>query len=95
MERSGFVVISEAKWRGWRAYVDRHPAKIVTANHAFLGVYVPAGRHKIRLVYLPQSFVIGRAISLGTLGMLVLMVVLRLKRATPAGADDEKARQPN
>jgi hypothetical protein len=78
MQRGGFVVISEAKWKGWRAYIDRHPAKIVTANHAFLAVYVPAGQHKIRLTYLPQSFVIGRAISLATLGIVLLGFVARL-----------------
>ena len=77
MEQGGFIVISEAKWKGWRASVDRHPATIVTANHAFLGVYVPAGRHKIRLTYLPQSFVIGRAITLGTLGLLILASIIR------------------
>src|SRR5437764_775267 len=72
MEHDGFVVISEAAWKGWRAYVDARPAKIVRANHAFLGVFVPAGRHSIRLTYLPQSFVIGRAITFGTLCLIVL-----------------------
>ena len=38
MERDGFVVISEAAWNGWRAYVDGRAAKIVRADHAFLGV---------------------------------------------------------
>jgi len=56
MEHDGFVVISEAAWNGWRAYVDGHPVKILRANHAFLGVFVPAGKHTIRLTYLPQSF---------------------------------------
>lgn len=73
MEHEGFVVISQAAWKGWRADVDRRPAKIITANHAFLGLYVPAGRHKIRLMYLPQSFVIGRAITFATLGIIVLV----------------------
>jgi hypothetical protein len=87
MEHEGFVVISEEAWKGWRAYVDGHPAKIVRANHAFLGVFVPAGKHTIRLTYLPQSFVIGRAITFGTLAMIVLAIALRIvvrRPRTPA-----------
>ena len=70
MQRPGFVVISEAAWSGWRAYVDNRRVKELRANHAFLGVYVPAGTHSVRLRYLPQSFVLGRAISLITLAGL-------------------------
>ncbi|HEX3069626.1 MAG TPA: YfhO family protein [Thermoanaerobaculia bacterium] len=71
MTRDGFVVISETAWRGWRAYVDGKRTKIIRANHAFLGVFVPAGHHKVRVVYLPQAFVTGRAISLITLALLI------------------------
>jgi hypothetical protein len=78
MEREGFVVISESAWKGWRADVDGQPVKIVRANHAFLGVFVPAGKHTVRVTYLPQSFVIGRAITFGTLAMIVLGIVLRI-----------------
>ncbi|HEV7571523.1 MAG TPA: YfhO family protein [Thermoanaerobaculia bacterium] len=78
MERDGFVVISEAAWKGWRADVDGHPTKIVRANHAFLGVFVPAGKHAIRLTYLPQSFVIGRAITFGTLILIALGMAIRI-----------------
>jgi hypothetical protein len=76
MERAGFVVISEEAWKGWRAYVDGRPTKIVRANHAFLGVFVPAGKHTIKLICLPQSFVIGRAITFGTLTMIALGIVV-------------------
>jgi uncharacterized membrane protein YfhO len=85
MEHDGFVVISEAAWKGWRAYVDGRPSKIVRANHAFLSVSVPAGRHSIRLTYLPQSFVIGRAITFGTFGVIGLSIAARfvMKRRKP------------
>jgi hypothetical protein len=86
MEQGGFVVISEAAWKGWRAYVDERPAKIVRANHAFLGVFVPAGKHAVRLTYLPRSFVIGRAITFATLAMIALAIALRVatkKHAAP------------
>ncbi|GAC1437159.1 MAG: hypothetical protein NVSMB68_09080 [Thermoanaerobaculia bacterium] len=63
----GFVVISEAAWRGWRGYVDGKRVQLHRANHAFLAVFVTAGRHTIDVRYLPQSFLVGRFVSLMTL----------------------------
>ncbi|MDP9359828.1 MAG: YfhO family protein [Acidobacteriota bacterium] len=80
MDHDGFVVISEAAWNGWRASVDGRPTRIVRANHAFLGVFVPAGRHAVRVVYLPQSFVIGRMITFITLALLITAAIVRARR---------------
>ncbi|HEX9160646.1 MAG TPA: YfhO family protein, partial [Thermoanaerobaculia bacterium] len=74
----GFVVISEAAWRGWRAYLDGHRVEVHRADHAFLGVFVPDGKHTIVLHYLPQSFVIGRAITFATIALLVLYSTVTL-----------------
>ncbi|HXG58306.1 MAG TPA: YfhO family protein, partial [Thermoanaerobaculia bacterium] len=70
MDQAGWVVISEAGWRGWRAYLDGRPAELRTANHAFLSVLVPRGEHTLRLLYLPRSFVIGRAITIASIALL-------------------------
>ena len=77
MQRPGFVIISEAAWSGWRAYVDNKRVKQLPANHAFLAVYVPAGTHTLRLRYLPQSFVVGRTISLATLAGIAIVALAR------------------
>ncbi|MEA2339004.1 MAG: hypothetical protein QOE82_3011, partial [Thermoanaerobaculia bacterium] len=66
-----WVVITEPAWDGWRVYIDDRRVEHFYANAAFIGVFVPAGGHRIRLTYLPQSFVRGRAISLGTLAILL------------------------
>jgi Bacterial membrane protein YfhO len=66
------IVISEASWPGWRAYIDDRRVKIQLANHAFLSVGVPAGRHRVRLVYLPESFAQGRAITFATVLVLAI-----------------------
>jgi hypothetical protein len=73
----GWIVLSTVNWPGWRAYVDGRRVKTHTANHAFVSVYVPRGSHKVRMVYLPQSFVIGRAISFVTLAGLIAASVFR------------------
>ena len=75
------LIVSEPAWSGWRAYVDNLRVKELRANHAFLAVYVPAGTHSVRLRYLPQSFVVGRAITLLTLALVaVFLAALRLTR---------------
>ena len=77
MEHAGWIVISETAWRGWRAYVDNRRVQLHYANHAFLGVYVPAGHHRVRLIYLPQSFTRGRAISFTTIALLAISALTR------------------
>ncbi|MGZ7041194.1 MAG: YfhO family protein, partial [Thermoanaerobaculia bacterium] len=82
MEREGYVVVSNTAWHGWRAYVDGRAVRPLRANHSFLGVFVPAGRHVIQLKYLPQAFVAGRAVSVTTLILLVAtpLILRRWKR---------------
>jgi membrane protein YfhO len=77
MTGNGWVVASIPAWRGWRAYIDDRRVATQTANHAFLGIYVPQGRHTVRLVYLPRSFVVGRAITIATLTAIVTALLLR------------------
>jgi hypothetical protein len=77
MASAGWVVISQAAWTGWRAYVDGRPVEIQIANHAFLSVYVPEGRHQIRFVYWPASFVTGRAITAATAVLLAIGASVR------------------
>ena len=77
MANDGWVVASQSAWKGWRAYVDGKRVEMKYANHAFLGLFVPAGRHHIRLMYLPDSFTRGRAISFATLALLIVIPLTR------------------
>ena len=81
MDGNGWMVISEPAWKGWRAYIDGRRVQMFFANEAFLGLHVPAGHHAVRLVYLPDGFVRGRAISFATLLFVIgITVWLRRKR---------------
>jgi len=77
MDGDGWIVISQTAWKGWRAYVDGRRVEMKYANHAFLGLFVAAGRHHIRLSYLPDSFTHGRAISFATLALLIVIGLTR------------------
>jgi hypothetical protein len=72
MRSGGWVVVAESAWPGWRAYVDGRRVKTIPVNVAFFGVYVPAGRHHVRIAYLPDAFVRGRVISFATIALLIV-----------------------
>ena len=73
MESDGWVVISETAWDGWRATIDGRDAPLHIANDAFLALQIPAGRHDVRLRYLPRSFVIGATITALTIATMLLV----------------------
>ncbi len=76
-----WIVISETAWKGWKARVDTRRVPVVRANIAFLAVQVPAGRHRLDLVYRPQSWVIGGIVSLlALLGIAADVLVRRIRR---------------
>jgi hypothetical protein len=77
MVGSGWMVASIPAWKGWRAYIDGRRVETQRANHAFLSVYVPQGKHRVRLTYLPRSFVAGRAITIVTLAAIAIGALLR------------------
>jgi hypothetical protein len=82
-----WLILTECAWRGWRAYIDGHRVRTHYADVAFLGIYVPAGRHQLRVVYLPESFVRGRAISFATLAAVAMGLVIRRSRRRGATRD--------
>lgn len=81
MEHEGWVIISESAWIGWRTYIDGHRIQPQYANHAFLGVFVPQGKHTVTLHYMPEPFTRGRNISLATaLGLFLFAATRRMRR---------------
>jgi len=66
---SSLVVISQSHYPAWKAYVDGHPTTLWRANFAFQALEVPAGVHKVRLVYEDAMLRAGAVFS--GLGVLV------------------------
>jgi hypothetical protein len=82
MDGDGWIVVSNSAWQGWRAYLDGKRIRLQRANVAFLGIHVPKGKHTVRLVYLPESFVTGRAITLATLLGIAAFMLWRRRRSS-------------
>ncbi|MBN1297707.1 YfhO family protein [bacterium] len=62
---------SELFYPGWRAYVDGVPAEVIRCNHAFRGMELPPGEHRVRFVYEPVSYRLGMFVT----GMAILAFV--------------------
>jgi hypothetical protein len=79
--RPALLVVAETLAPGWRATLDGQAVPIWRANYLSQGVVVPAGTHTVELDYLPDSVLIGAAISGSALFVgLGLMVITRRRR---------------
>lgn len=71
------VATSIPDWPGWRARSDGRDVPLTTVNHAFVGLWLPAGRHVVRLHYVPGSFVLGSTISAAIAASFAAALFLR------------------
>lgn len=74
------LVLNDANYPGWRAYVNGQPAAVVTANYLFRGVFLPAGKSIVEFKYQPRSFQIGAGISFAAFAMLAVLVFRERRR---------------
>ncbi len=84
LTRSSWIAVSVPAWRGWRARAAGRELPLAFANHAYLGIRVPAGDSDIELTYRPRSFEIGLAASAASLVLAALLVAWRARRRSAA-----------
>ena len=85
------VVVAQTYYHNWQAEVDGQPVPLLRANVAFQAVQIPAGTHKIHLVYHDRAFEIGAAISLCMWANCFISLLLIQRRSdppTPLDPDD-------
>ncbi len=73
-----FLVIADAWFPGWRAHLDGEAVVIHRVNHMFRGVIVPAGTHKLTMVYEPASWPEARVLTLLAIGVWTLLALVAL-----------------
>jgi uncharacterized membrane protein YfhO len=73
---AGFLFLSEAYYPGWRAQIDGRAARLVPADIAFQGVWVPSGQHDVVFSYNPTIFAMGAALSIAASAALILALVV-------------------
>src|SRR3989344_2179271 len=81
-DKDGILLLADTYYPGWKAYVDGQETKIYPANVNQRAIEFPKGEHKVEFVYDPESFKIGKTISLISFSVwgLLLMLILIFKR---------------
>jgi uncharacterized membrane protein YfhO len=76
---AGWLVLTDVWYPGWTCQVDDRPVTVGRADYLFRAVAVPEGRHEVVFTFGPDSYRLGRRISLIALsGTCVVLAVLRL-----------------
>jgi hypothetical protein len=73
LESPGIVVLADVYYPGWKLTIDGKPAPIYRVNGSMRGAAVPAKFHRLNFTYDPQSFRIGRLVSVAGLALLVCL----------------------
>lgn len=83
VREEALVATSIPDWPGWRARSGSREVALATVNHAFVGFWLPPGRHVVRLRYLPGSFLVGSALAGAAVVAIAVAAVVRRRRAIP------------
>lgn len=73
-----FVATSLPDWPGWVAEDGTRRLPLETVNHAFVGLWIPPGRHTVRLSYRPGSWSLG--LAAGGLGAAAALLLATARR---------------
>jgi len=82
LDSAGLLVLGDAHYPGWKAFVDGQEAEIYPANFVMRSVRLNAGKHRVEFRYAPASFRIGALISLTAL-LLAAGIIVRNRFRKP------------
>jgi hypothetical protein len=85
---AGWLVLGDVWYPGWRCSVDGIEVPLLRANFLFRAAAVGTGPHTVAFTFAPESYRLGKSISLVALAVLgagiTLLCVLRLRKTTPS-----------
>jgi len=74
--RGGWLFIADNMYPGWHALLDDKPTPLFAAQVMGKAVWVPAGKHRVEVIFTSRSFQIGLAITLVTLCIVLYLAVV-------------------
>ena len=102
-EASGnnLLFISEAYYpAGWKAYIDGNETEIYKTDYLFRSIIVPKGKHKIEFKFHPDTYYMGKNISMGSnivlftiFGVGLCGILLKRKKKMDEVQKDEGVKQ--
>lgn len=79
MKDSGYLLLSEIFYPGWKAYDNGKEVEIYAANYILRSLPLQEGKHAIVFTYQPMSFTVGIIISFITLSLYIIYSILYIK----------------
>jgi hypothetical protein len=76
------VVVAQTWYHDWKALVDGQSVPLLRANHAFQAMEIPAGLHRVQLIYRDGAFAWGAIISLLALLICAICVLTFSRQQT-------------
>lgn len=77
-EHSGWIIMADTWYPGWKAFLDGKPEKIYHGDYLFRAVAIPKGNHTIIFEYQPTAFRVGLIISV--VGFLAMVGIIHSQR---------------
>lgn len=78
---TGYLVLSEINYPGWRVTVDGQRQSLLTYRDIFRSVYLSPGQHQVVFSYAPAEFRWGLIVSIlsliGSLGIIITALIVR------------------
>ncbi len=68
------LVLTDTYYPGWKAYIDNKPVSITRFKDNFRAVEVPEGKHEVKFLYMPNSFVVGAIFTVLSAASLVYIL---------------------
>ena len=78
--------------KGWKLYVDGEKYPIQSVYEGFLGATLKSGEHTIRLEYQPVGLRLGSIISIGTWGIIILLITSKIKISKKSNNNSKKCK---
>ncbi len=77
---NAILSLSLPHYPGWEAQLNGKPSEIIRAYAGLSAVEIPAGQHRLALVFAPRTYAIGALVSLATWIGLALFAILKIGR---------------
>ncbi len=92
LPEAGLLVMSDAMYPGWKAYVENEETPIFTTNMFMRGVFLEAGDHEVVFEYKSDAFRLGSYVTGAALLLIICLLFRPRPHAQPGGRGSRSAR---